>query len=36
MYVRLTLADVNEGEMDNALEYVKNKVIPSYDGFQGY
>ena len=29
MYVRLTLADVNAGEMDNALEYVKNKVIPS-------
>ena len=35
MYVRLTLADVNEGEMDNALEYVKNKVIPSYDGISG-
>ena len=36
MFVRLTLADVKEGEIDNALEYVKNTVIPSYDGFQGY
>ena len=35
MFVRLTLADVNEGEMDNALEYVKNTVIPSYDGISG-
>jgi hypothetical protein len=35
MFVRLTLADVNEGEMDNALEYVKNTVIPSYDGIPG-
>ena len=35
MFVRLTLADVNEGEMNNALEYVKNTVIPSYDGISG-
>ena len=35
MFVRLTLADVNEGQMDNALEYVKNTVIPSYDGISG-
>ena len=35
MFVRLTLADVNEGEMNNALEYVKNTVIPSYDGIAG-
>ena len=28
MFVRLTLADVKEGEMDNALEYVKNTVMP--------
>ena len=32
MFVRLTLADVKEGEMNNALEYVKNTVMPSYDG----
>ena len=32
MFVRLTLADVKEGEIDNALEYVKNTVMPSYDG----
>ena len=35
MFVRLTLADVKEGEMDNALEYVKNTVMPSYDGISG-
>ena len=35
MFVRLTLADVREGEMDNALEYVKNTVMPSYDGISG-
>ena len=35
MFVRLTLADVKEGEIDNALEYVKNTVIPSYDGIPG-
>ena len=35
MFVRLTLADVKEGEIDNALEYVKNTVIPSYDGVSG-
>ena len=35
MFVRLTLADVKEGEMDNALEYVKNTVMPSYDGIAG-
>ena len=27
MFVRLTLADVKEGEMDNALEYVKNTAV---------
>ena len=35
MFVRLTLADVKEGEMNNALEYVKNTVMPSYDGISG-
>ena len=35
MFVRLTLADVKEGEMDNALEYVKNTVMPSYDEISG-
>ena len=35
MFVRLTLADVKEGEMNNALEYVENTVIPSYDGVPG-
>ncbi len=35
MFVRLTLADVKEGQMDNALEYVKNTVMPSYDGISG-
>ena len=35
MFVRLTLADVKEGEIDNALEYVKNTVMPSYDGIPG-
>ena len=35
MFVRLTLADVKEGEMENALEYVKNTVMPSYDGISG-
>ena len=35
MFVRLTLADVKEGEIDNTLEYVKNTVIPSYDGVSG-
>ena len=36
MFVRLTLADVKEGEMDNALEYVKNTVMPSSMESQGY
>jgi len=35
MFVRLTLADVKEGEMNNALDYVKNTVMPSYDGISG-
>ena len=35
MFVRLTIADVKEGEINNALEYVKNTVIPSYDGISG-
>ena len=35
MFVRLTLADVKDGEMDNALEYVKNTVMPSYDEISG-
>jgi quinol monooxygenase YgiN len=35
MFVRLTIADVKEGEINNALEYVKNTVIPSYDGLPG-
>ena len=35
MFVRLTLADVKEGEIDNTLEYVKNTVIPSYDEVSG-
>ena len=35
MFLRLTIADVKEGEINNALEYVKNTVIPSYDGLPG-
>ena len=35
MFVRLTIADVKEGEINNALEYVKNTVIPSYAGLPG-
>ena len=35
MFVRLTLADVKEGEMNNVLNYVKNSVIPSYEGLSG-
>ena len=35
MFVRLTLADVKEGEMNNEF-LVKNTVVPSYDGISGY
>ena len=36
MFVRLTLADVNEGEMDNALEYVKIQSSHLMMEFRGY